>query len=110
MAVKITEQEKKMKEVRIGVYGRRWIEWMENNHKKKVCEMKSQGIFLDVAKSTDEYARDYKNLLDRQYEELHPRPYDFEGDDELRAWKFMRDFYTDGEVMRERVLIPFTKP
>jgi uncharacterized iron-regulated protein len=92
----------------VGGYGMKWANWMEDNHKKLVREMKKNKTFAAVAKSTNEYARSYRELLNRQYEQLHPRPYEFEGEEALQAWKFTRDFYTDSEVMRERVLHPYT--
>jgi hypothetical protein len=91
----------------LGVYGIRWLSFMESNHKKLFRELKKSDTLIKVARSVDKYARDYKDLLDRQYEQANPRPYDSE---ELRKWTFTRDYYTDGEVMRERVLAPYTKP
>ena len=91
----------------IGYYGSKWLDFMEENHPKLFRELKKKRTLNAVAQSVDKYAWDYKNLLDRQYEQLHPRPYDFEGEDELRSWTFTRNFYTDGAVMRERVLIPY---
>ena len=110
MAIKMTQQEKQIEEMKIGIYGRRWIEWMENNHKKDVRDMKKRGVFLEVAKSTDEYARDYKKLLDRQYDEYHFRPLEFASEDERKSWEFTRNYYTDGVVMRERVLKVYRNP
>jgi hypothetical protein len=56
-----------------------------------------------VAQSVDDMAWDYRELLDRQYMELHPRPAEFW---EIVAWERTRMFYTDSAVMREKVLIP----
>jgi len=94
----------------VGGYGMAWANWMEDNHKKLVREMRKNKTFVEVAKSVNESAVRYKALLDRQYEQMHPRPYSFEGDDSLRAWEFTRDFYTDSTVMRERVLLAYTQP
>ena len=96
--------------IEVGYYGTQWLEFMENHHLKLFRRMTKDRTLHAVAKSVNEYASDYKALLDRQYEQLHPRPYDWEDESEHRSWKFTRDFYTNGEVMRERVLIPFTKP
>ena len=104
------QQQILLEEKPIGSYGRRWMEWMENNHKGKVRQMKKSGTYHDVARSVDKRAWDYKQLLDRQYEQMHPRPLEIEGlvNDELRAWKFTRDFYTDSAVMRDDVLMAVT--
>lgn len=102
-----TNTEPSVEEEPIGSYGTAWIQWMQDNHKKKVREMKAKGIFLTVARSVDESAWDYRNLLDRQYEKANPRPETFE---EIVSWERTREFYTDSAVMRESVLIPITSP
>jgi hypothetical protein len=79
---------------------------MEHNHKKKVREMKANGIFLTVARSVDKSAWNYRKILDRDYEKMFPRPYDDEG---LRKWEFTRAYYSDSGVMRDNVLYPYTK-
>jgi hypothetical protein len=99
--------EPSIEESPIGSYGTRWLNFMESNHKRLFRELKKSDTLTEVARSVDKYARDYKSLLDRQYEQAHPRPYD---SDELRKWEFTRNFYTDGEVMRERVLHPYRTP
>ena len=99
--------EPSIEEKQIGSYGTRWLNFMESNHKKLFRELKKNDTIIEVARSVDKYAQDYKNLLDRQYEQANPRPCDF---DELRKWKFTRDYYTDSEVMRERVLHPYKTP
>lgn len=53
-------------------------------------------------------AWEYRNLLDRQYEQMNPRPNGTY--EENLAWERTRQFYTDGTVMRERVLVPLTRP
>jgi len=90
----------------IGYYGTKWLEFMEENHPKIFRELKKKQTLYAVAQSVNKYASDYKTLLDRQYEQSHPRPYEWEDESEHRSWKFTRDFYTDHEVMVERVLIP----
>ena len=90
----------------IGTYGCKWIRWMEEHHKGKVRKMKSEGVYLAVAKSVDDEAWDYRELLDRQYEEANLRPTEFE---EAVAWERTMAFYTNSAVMREVVLIPITQ-
>jgi hypothetical protein len=102
-----TATEPSIEEIPLGAYGTAWLNWMEDNHKKKVREMKSKGIFLTVARSVDKSAWDYRKILDRDYEYMHPRPC---GEDELRKWEFTRAYYSDSAVMRERVLEPYTTP
>jgi hypothetical protein len=90
----------------IGYYGTKWLDFMEENHPKIFRELKKNQTLYAVAQSVNKYASDYKTLLDRQYEQAHPRPYEWEDESEHRSWTFTRNFYTDGEVMRERVLVP----
>jgi hypothetical protein len=90
----------------IGHYGMKWLEFMESHHPKIFRELKKKQTLYEVAQSVNVYASDYKSLLDRQYESLHPRPYEWEDESKHRSWKFTRDFYTDHEVMVERVLVP----
>jgi hypothetical protein len=92
-------------ETGVGSYGTKWMHFMETQHPKLVSEMQRKGIYLKVAQSVDDTAWDYRELLDNQYQQLHPRPKTFE---EIVSWETTRAFYTDGAVMREKVLIPFT--
>jgi hypothetical protein len=98
--------ESEIAETEIGYYGTKWLEFMKIHHPNLFRQLKKKQTLLAVAESVNKYAREYKQLLDRQYEQVNPRPYEFEGEDALRSWKFTRDFYTDSAVMREKVLIP----
>ena len=91
-------------EMEIGTYGRKWLYFMREHYPKLVLEMQLKSTLYKVAQSVDDIAWDYRDLLDRQYMELHPRPeVSFE---EIVAWERTRAFYTDSAVMREKVLIP----
>ncbi len=90
----------------IGRYGMSWIGFMEREYPHLVELMRLHNKFLTVARKVNETAFAYKELLDRQYEQMNPRPDDFE---ECIAWERTREFYTDGTVMRERVLVPHTE-
>ena len=92
-------------EMEIGAYGRKWLDFMRTNYADLVQEMQSNGTLYKVAHSVDETAWAYRELLDKQYTQLHPRPKGFEN---VVAWERTRIFYTDGAVMRERILIPYT--
>ncbi|MCL2108496.1 MAG: TnpV protein [Oscillospiraceae bacterium] len=102
MNLKECQQENLLDEP-VGSYGQKWIRFMEEQHPKLVREMLRKGTFEAVARSVDDYAWNYRELLDNQYMEVHPRPKTFE---EIVAWEQTRAFYTDDLVMRERVLIP----
>jgi hypothetical protein len=95
-------------ETKLGYYGTQWLEFMEGHYPKLFRHMTKNKTLYAVAQSVNERARNYKNLLDKQYEQLHPCPPEYMGVDEIRSWKFTRNFYTDYEVMVERVLIPLT--
>ena len=91
-------------EMEIGAYGEKWLSFMREHYPKLVLEMQLKGILYKVAQAVDDIAWDYRDLLDRQYMELHPRPeMSFE---KIAAWEQTRAFYTDSAVMREKVLIP----
>lgn len=92
-------------DVEIGSYGKQWLEFMEENHPDLVAQLQESNTLYDVARSVDDTAWDYRELLDSQYMEAHPRPKTF---DEIVKWERTRAFYTDGAVMREKVLIPIT--
>jgi hypothetical protein len=95
---------KSSEESEIGTYGEKWLKFMREHHPKLVSEMQSKGTLYKVAQSVDDIAWNYRELLDRQYMELHPRPeVSFE---KIAAWERTRAFYTDSAVMREKVLIP----
>ena len=91
------------KEMKIGNYGRKWLHFMRENHPKLVLEMQLKNTLYKVAQSVDDMAWDYHDLLDRQYAQAHPHPKEFW---EVVAWERTRQFYTDGAVMREKILIP----
>ena len=91
----------------IGYYGFQWYEFMERCHPKLFKQLEKKGTIYAVARGVDKRAWEYKKLLDRQYEQAHERPPEYMGEDELRSWTFTRNFYTDGAVMREKVLIPY---
>jgi hypothetical protein len=93
----------------VGYYGIKWLEFMENHHPKLFNRLKKNQTLYTVARSVNKDAKDYKNLLDRQYEQLHPRPYEWEDMSEHRSWEFTRDFYTEHTVMVETVLLPYAK-
>ena len=90
----------------IGSYGRKWIDFMVQNHLDLVWEMTKAETFEEVARSVDDEAWEYRELLDNQYAKQNPRPQNsFE---QIVAWEYTRQFYTDSAVMRERVLVPRT--
>jgi hypothetical protein len=88
-------------------YGEKWIKFMREHYPELLKEMIENNTLLAVTKSVDDYAWEYRELLDNQYADLHPRPKEYW---EVVAWERTRAFYTDSAVMRERVLIPYTKP
>ena len=90
----------------IGNYGREWMHFMEENYIGLVDVMRFHNKFLTVARAVEDYAFSYKLQLDEEYEKEFPRPTDFE---ECLKWEYTRQFYTNGTVMRERVLVPYTE-
>jgi len=105
---KLADTELTIKEV--GYYGIKWLEFMQSHHKKLYRELKQKGKLRDIARSVHISAFDYKKLLDKQYDEYHFAPSFFCSEEEERSWNFTRNFYTDGAVMRERVLVPRREP
>jgi len=91
----------------VGTYGMKWLDFMQRNHPKLVKRMITDGTLVAVARSVDDAAWEYRELLDNQYERAYPRPNGFE---KIVEWETTRTFYTDGEVMRDRVLVPITTP
>ena len=102
------EAEPSMEEEPIGSYGMAWIHFMESNHPELVEVMRMKHSFLTTARSVDKSAWEYRMLLDEQYAKANPRPNT--GFEANLRWEKTRAFYTDGTVMRERVLIPVTRP
>jgi hypothetical protein len=90
-------------ESELGTYGRKWLKFMREYHPKLVREMQSKGILYKMAQSVDDMAWDYRDLLDQQYAQTHPRPKEFY---EVVAWERVKDFHTDSAVMRDKILIP----
>ena len=102
------EAEPSMEEEPIGSYGMAWMHFMESNHPELVEVMRMKHSFLTTARSVDKSAWEYRMLLDEQYAKANPRPNT--GFEANLRWEKTRAFYTDGTVMRERVLIPVTRP
>ena len=92
-------------DLEIGTYGCAWMEWMVENHKDKVRKMQTEGTYHAVAKSVNDEAMTYWELLERQYLKANPYPNTFEENVKYHATK---NFYVEGAVMREKVLIPRT--
>ena len=104
----LTGAEPSLEEEPIGVYGMKWMNFMQEQHPDLVDVMQFHGNYLTVARSVDRSAQEYREILDSQYEQANPRP--TESYEEIRKWETTRAFYTDSTVMRERVLIPITTP
>ena len=92
-------------DIDIGTYGCAWMEWMEENNADEVQKMLRAGTYHTVAKSVDDEAMEYWELLERQYLKAYPYPNTFEENVKYHATK---NFYVEGAVMREKVLIPRT--
>jgi hypothetical protein len=97
-----------VEEMKAGYYGMKWLEFMENHYPKIYRQLEKKQTLYAVAQSVNESAREYKRLLDRQYEQAHLRPYEFADESEHSSWRFTRNFYTDHEVMVDCVLIKRT--
>jgi hypothetical protein len=50
--------EPSIEESPIGSYGTRWLNWMQENHKKLFRELKKSDTLTEVARSVDKCARD----------------------------------------------------
>jgi hypothetical protein len=103
----LTGMEPSMEEEPIGTYGMRWIDWMKNYHSHLVAEMRMNNNFLTVARSVDKEAWEHRAILDRDYEQMHPRPTEYE---DVVSWERTRTYYSDNTVMRETVLMAVTQP
>ena len=106
-SMNLSETEQTTEEEPIGIYGQKWMKWMEENYPERVTEMKFYHKYLTTARAVDSRAWEHKELLDRQYEKENPRPEDFE---EVLTWEQTRAFTVDSTVMRETVLVPVTRP
>ncbi|MCR5021810.1 TnpV protein [Ruminococcus sp.] len=106
-SMNLSETEPTTEEEAIGIYGQKWMKWMEENYPERVTEMKFYHKYLTTARAVDSRAWEHKELLDRQYEKENPRPENFE---EVLTWEQTRAFTVDSTVMRETVLVPVTRP
>lgn len=50
----------------IGYYGQTWMSFMEENYPKLAAQMQKRGTFEAVARSVNQNACDYCDLLNRQ--------------------------------------------
>ena len=100
------ETEPTMEEEPIGSYGQAWMYFMEDNYPEWVEVLRFQHRYLTMAREIDRSAWAYRMMLDKQYEQMNPRPNT--GFEDNLTWERTRQFYTDSMVMRERILIPPT--
>ncbi|MDE7363737.1 MAG: TnpV protein [Ruminococcus sp.] len=105
-SLNLTESELSEEEEPIGIYGMKWMTFMEENYPHLVEEMKLYHRYLTVARSVEKNAQEYRDLLDDQFAQENPRPTDFE---EVLKWEQAKMFYSDSTVMREIVLVPVTE-
>ena len=105
----LSETEPSMEEEPVGSYGMKWIDFMEREYPELVTEMELYNRFLTVARSVDKSAWMYREILERDYERMNPRP-QTNSFEELLRYNTAMDFYVDSTVMREKVLIPVTRP
>jgi hypothetical protein len=104
--VPIAEEILQVKESEVGGYGTLWLEFMEKHYPEIYRQLAKKQTLYAIAKSVDNSAWSYRELLDHQYAQAHPRPeVSFE---KIASWERTRAFYTDGAVMREKVLIKRT--
>ncbi|MDE5834416.1 MAG: TnpV protein, partial [Ruminococcus sp.] len=105
-SLNLTDLEPSIEEEPIGIYGMKWMDFMEEHYPHLVEEMRLYHRYLTVARSVDRKAQEYRDLLDDQFAEMNPRPTGFE---EVLKWEQARMFYSDSTVMREIVLVPVTE-
>ncbi|HQM00995.1 MAG TPA: TnpV protein [Ruminococcus flavefaciens] len=103
--------EKSMTEEPIGMYGREWMDFMEKNYPMETEYLRMKHKFLTLARQVQKSAEDYRDLLEEQYDRENPRPHPntAQGFNETLKWGEMKQFYVNGEVMREKVLICLTE-
>ena len=85
----------------IGIYGLRWMDFMQKNHEREVDVMMTNNKFKTIARRVDKEAEEYNEILFNQYEAENPRPHHFE---EILKWEEARQFYVESTVMRDIVL------
>ena len=94
-------------------------EYIEINIEPSLSAAREQAITSEIKKEINELSDSVAEAdekaqaldeelaeLDEEYEKEFPRPTDFE---ECLKWEYTRQFYTNGTVMRERVLVPYTE-
>lgn len=103
----ISGTEKSTEEEPIGMFGRLWMQWMEENYPEKVDWMRFQHNYLTVARSVESRARAYQEMLETRFEEQNPRPTDF---NRILAWEQQKKFEVENLVIRDEVHRPVTTP
>ena len=63
----LTGAEPSLEEEPIGVYGMKWMNFMQEQHPDLVDVMQFHGNYLTVARSVDRSARKYRELLDSHH-------------------------------------------
>lgn len=86
----------------IGQYGVEWMKNMEKNYPETVDYLRLQHRFLTIARVVDQEANQYMEFLNEQFEQMNPRPTNFE---DILKWERARMYYSEGIVMREKVLV-----
>jgi hypothetical protein len=108
-SMNLTDAEPSMDEEPIGTYGTAWMKWMEEHHPHLAAHMRLKHIFLTVARSVDNSAWEYRELLENQYRKQNPPSPAITYEDNVK-YNATMIYYVDSAVMRERVLQPVTEP
>lgn len=98
-----TEEQELLKE-QIGFYGRRWIEFMEQNYPLDIMDLKGMCRWEIIPREIDKEADEMYQILSKQFEQNNPRP--TESFVEIAKWEKMKQTEIRQAIMEDIVLKP----
>lgn len=98
----LTDEEQALMNEDIGMYGERWQRFMTENYPEVIPSLQGRLKWELIPRQIDKEAREYRELLRKQYSQKNPRPTTFV---EIAQWENTLGMIIDRAIMEDVVLI-----
>lgn len=101
LSLGLTAEEEELMSKPIGYYGRKWQEFMEQNHPYDITGLRGRMLWELIPRQIDKEAEEMAWNLEQEYARNNPRPTTFL---EIAQWEKMKQLEVSHRVMTELVL------